>query len=196
VTEGAALNQLPTAEGPNHFGSDDLEKYQTGLRRFFAGIIDSVFITIIATPFALVIGLLSPSVDKGDVEFIMATLYFITLTALFGKTLGKHLCRVKVVSYPYEGKIGWREAVLREIFPVILVVLFLPMNFFLEMTRGPNPMAIAWGLMLVLGGVGWNILEIVTYLMDPKRRAFHDKIAGTVVVRTGKFEFSDNKPIG
>jgi uncharacterized RDD family membrane protein YckC len=188
-------DRSPKAEAQLLFESEDLERYQTGLRRFFAGILDSIFISIIAAPFALIIGLLTASVGKGDVEFIIGTIYIMVLTGVYGKTLGKHLCKVRVVSYPGEGKIGMRESVLREIFPVIMVVLLLPMNFFWEMTRGPNPIGIAWGGMLLLGGMGWNILEIGTYLMDPKRRAFHDKIAGTVVVKTGRFEFGEKSSL-
>lgn len=187
--EGQIKNQHAKMDNPEFSQLDGLEKYHTGIRRFVAMILDGIFIQIIAAPIALVIGLLSASVDGGDVEFIIGTAYLICLTAIYGKTPGKHLCKLKVVSYPDEGRIGIRHSVLREIFPVIMAVLVLPTNFFLEMSRGPNPFGIAWVVMLALGGIGWHILEIVTFLMDPKRRAFHDKIAGTIVVKTGEFEF-------
>ena len=38
------------------------------------------------------------------------------------------------------------------------------------------------GTILSIAGAGWFFLEIVTMLSNEKRRAFHDYIAGTVVV--------------
>lgn len=176
-------------ENPHFPGSEDLWKYKTGLRRFVALILDGIFLQVIAAPFALIFWLLDAPVGGEDFEFIIGTVYVIVLTAIYGKTPGKHLCKLKVVAFPDEGEIGIQQSMLREIFPVIMVVLFLPLDYFWGMTRGPNPIGIAWGLMLFLGGFGWHILEIVTFLLDPKRRAFHDKIAGTVVVKTGKIEY-------
>lgn len=168
---------------------DDPEKYRTGFRRFFALIIDSLVISVIAAPFAFIFRLLAESQPALDVEFVIGTAYLVALTAKYGKTPGKHLCKVKVVSYPGEGRIGWKESVMREIVPVILVLMMLPMGFLWGMTRGPNPFGITWAILLLVGGFGWSILEVVTFLLDPKRRALHDKLAGTVVVRTGNFAF-------
>jgi uncharacterized RDD family membrane protein YckC len=189
--EGQIRNPYAEMVNPRLPGSEDLWKYKTGLRRFVAMILDGIFLQVIAAPFALIIWLLDAPVDGDDVDFIIGTIYVIGLTAIYGKTPGKHLCKLKVVTYPDEGKIGIRHSALREIFPLIMVVLFLPMDYFWEMTRGPNPIGIAWGAMLFLGGIGWPILEIVTFLLDPKRRALHDKLAGTVVVKTGRIEYWD-----
>ena len=38
-------------------------------------------------------------------------------------------------------------------------------------------------MILVLAGLGWFLLEIGTTFINPKRRAVHDLIANTVVVR-------------
>ncbi|MFL6264288.1 MAG: hypothetical protein ACJ76Y_31765 [Thermoanaerobaculia bacterium] len=37
--------------------------------------------------------------------------------------------------------------------------------------------------LLALGGLAWFLLEVTTALTNQKRRALHDLIAGTVVVR-------------
>jgi uncharacterized RDD family membrane protein YckC len=184
--------QYSQAGNPVLSGKDDLWKYQTGWRRFFAGILDSVFISIIATPLALAYRFLSSSESGPDADFIVGTVYMVCLTAVYGKTPGKHFCKVKVVAYPDEGKIGFREAVMREIVPFIMVVFILPMDYFWNQTRGPNPLGLAWAAMIMMSGIGWTILEVATYLLDPKRRAFHDKIAGTVVVKTGEFGFVES----
>jgi hypothetical protein len=49
---------------------------------------------------------------------------------------------------------------------------------------GSDSLANHWPL-LVLGfaNLGWFLLEITTMFTNSKRRAFHDLIAGTVVVR-------------
>lgn len=40
----------------------------------------------------------------------------------------QHICKIKVVAYPDESKIGFRSAFLREISPIILVVITLPLG--------------------------------------------------------------------
>ena len=39
------------------------------------------------------------------------------------------------------------------------------------------------GMILSWAGLGWFLLEVITMAMNKKRRASHDYIAGTVVVR-------------
>lgn len=85
-----------------------------------------------------------------------------------------------------EQKLTLRQAILRNIVQVILVPIFIILvsNNLLAgrfANRGlGDPRSLMWffGAMMV-----WSILEFITMLFNSKRRAVHDFIAGTVVVR-------------
>jgi uncharacterized RDD family membrane protein YckC len=84
--------------------------------------------------------------------------YEVVLTAHWGNTLGKRLLRLKVVRRRDGGPVGWGTALLR------WVVQF-----------------IAWVPGLILGAV---ILYLSPFWDSTGRRqGWHDKLAGTVVVK-------------
>jgi len=90
--------------------------------------------------------------------FLTIAAYEIVLTALWGQSLGKRLLRLKVVRLADAGAIGWGTSVLR------WVVQFL-----------------AWVPGLIVGAV---ILYASPFWDSTGRRqGWHDKIAGTVVVK-------------
>lgn len=147
---------------------------------------DGVFVQILAVILFYSYGSILGSDESSDIEFYISPVYTVWLTSVFGKTLGKHICKIKVVSYPEENKIGLRSSIIREIFPIALVCLSLPLTLISELTslEVPSALLIAPGIILAIGSISWLILEIVTMMKDPQRRAFPDKIAGTVVVKT------------
>jgi uncharacterized RDD family membrane protein YckC len=79
-----------------------------------------------------------------------------------------------------------RQAFLRDIGYIImnccsllyLVYLVLAGQYYRDAEVAGVP-----GTILGLAGLGWFFLEVVTMLTNDKRRALHDYIAGTVVVR-------------
>ena len=77
---------------------------------------------------------------------------------------------------------------------MVLSLGFLGWAIFLILSRGVNPKALFNGqaslatsngfwLLMALPGL-WYLAEVSTMLTNRKRRALHDYIAGTVVVRT------------
>jgi|KBSSwiStaDraftv2_1062776.scaffolds.fasta_scaffold128226_4 hypothetical protein len=76
---------------------------------------------------------------------------------------------------------------------MLLSLVFLGWEVFLILTEGLSPSALASGealaankgfwLLMALPGL-WFLAEVLTMLTNAKRRALHDFIAGTVVVRT------------
>ena len=110
--------------------------------------------------------------------------YPIVLVALYGQTLGKMACGVRVVDLS-GGAVSRLQATLREIVPVLM----LPVGLLLQSqnvlgghleNHGFTPGQLK-AVSLVLGG--WVLLEVITMLTNTKRRAVHDFIAGTVVMR-------------
>jgi uncharacterized RDD family membrane protein YckC len=118
--------------------------------------------------------------------------YAIGMHAKFGQTVGKMVCKVRVVDAVTEEAITFRQAVLRDSVPflstIILVVYqvhalansVLPVDAYAQhqLPKHEN----FWMLMII--PLVWFVLEIITMLSNRKRRALHDFIAGTVVVRT------------
>jgi lipoprotein NlpI len=95
-------------------------------------------------------------------------------------------CGVKIFDVGGE-LVSTRQAVLREIVPLLWMpyVLYLQARNVLggqlanraygDIVNTMLPLAFMWG--------AWGLLEVITMLTNKKRRAIHDFIAGTVVVR-------------
>jgi len=137
-------------------------------------------------PFILILfGILS------SFSYLAYSIYFISK---FGMTPGKMVTGV-IVKKVDESRIPTvKQAILRDIVNVIInpilciIMIINVMNGELG-NRGSGSLK---NMMILSGIMGiWGILEFVTMLMSKKRRAVHDFIAGTVVVRgRGDFEWS------
>jgi uncharacterized RDD family membrane protein YckC len=121
-------------------------------------------------------------------------LYTVGMHACYGQTVGKMVTKVRVVDLRTEGRISWRQAWLREGVPMVLSLGFLSWIVFLILGRGLDPKTLAsreaalparsgFWLLTALPAL-WFLAEVLTMLTNRKRRALHDFIAGTVVVRT------------
>jgi uncharacterized RDD family membrane protein YckC len=111
--------------------------------------------------------------------------YPIGFVAVFGQTLGKMACGVRVLDLR-DKPVSFKQAVLREIAPVV----FTPYFLFLQSQNilGGQLANRAFGDFTAMTHVGllsgaWLLLEVITMLTNSKRRALHDFIAGTVVIR-------------
>lgn len=115
-------------------------------------------------------------------------LYEVLLLGIYGQTIGKRLMKVIVLDVN-EKHISFTHAILRDIVPIIAttlgVVLELPL-----IIKGIDPAQhylknnIPWHYwVMVYSMLGWFALELITMLSNNKRRALHDFIAGTIVIR-------------
>ncbi|MCE2438963.1 MAG: RDD family protein [Candidatus Latescibacteria bacterium] len=115
----------------------------------------------------------------------------------WGQTVGKMVTRVKVVDATTEEPITYKKAFLRDAVPILLVFPLHAHSLYQLITgaeyQGFQP---NFGLSAQAGGTTWTgfivwiwwFAEIVSMLTNEKRRAIHDFIAGTVVVRTNIVE--------
>jgi uncharacterized RDD family membrane protein YckC len=119
--------------------------------------------------------------------------YTIWMHARYGQTVGKMVTKVRVVDFRTEGKISVRQAWLREGLPLLLSLALLGyevsaiLSGRLTLGDTANVEALVasrpFWLLAALPGL-WFVAEVLTMLTNAKRRALHDFIAGTVVVRT------------
>lgn len=151
------------------------DKYQTAVSRFFALIADGlVLIPLMVINYAIRDSNLSPVALHLWILLmtLLPLLYTILFHALYGQTFGKMIVKVKVVDLD-ENPITFNHAVLRslpKIFFSFIVIFFSRSQEYLL------------GLMTILYVV-WTILDIIVFFVNDKRRALHDFIAGTVVIR-------------
>ncbi len=170
-------------------------KYSTFAPRFWTGFVDSCvlwpisFISSVAFSFTLPKFLAALFVIIEGVPWL---LYTVALHARYGQTVGKMVTKVKVVDFKTEQNIGYKQACLRECVPLVLNVVGMSWQIFVIFTRDLTPAAFAQSKefedvpLWLLAGLPacWFLAELLTMLTNEKRRALHDLIAGTVVVRT------------
>jgi len=159
-------------------------KYNTFWPRFLAGILDGlVLMAVFALPtfgFAAVIDDLVLTWYYDLIFDLLVYVYYVIMHAKYGQTLGKMAMRVKVVRNSDEGAIGFRRAFMRDLVPIALILVTFVANiavisFDLNYTKIDFVMNIS---------TLWLLAEIITMLTNAKRRAVHDYMAGTVVIRT------------
>jgi uncharacterized RDD family membrane protein YckC len=166
----------------------DEMKYSTGLKRFWAALVDG----IIFLPLILIGYWIFKEPRHIYAEFawnafliFASALYVTSLHYKFGQTYGKWVVGIQVLDVGETRKLTLRQAVLRDIFAWILAItgtLYYGYLIFRNNTEhslindyaefGNTPFWI------------FTLIELVTMLTNRKRRALHDFIAGSVVVRT------------
>jgi len=166
-----------------------MEKYQTFWPRFCAGFIDG----LIFLPLSFADSFLSAP-ERGPAIIIIWSgiiysaywLYSVLLHSRYGQTLGKMAMKIKVLDVLEVRIPTFRQAFLRDIGYILLNTLSLVYLIYLvlagQYVRGTEISAVP-GQILTQAGLVWFLLEIVTMVTNPKRRALHDYIAGTVVIR-------------
>ena len=167
-----------------------MNKHKTFGRRFWAAILDmGVFVpmgwidnaiwTNVKVPTILAVWLI--------INMAVSWLYGILLHGYYGQTVGKFVCQVKVLDKT-EKPLSMRQAFYRDAFPIVIGIPFL----FYEVknvlggqiaNKGfPSDMNIMLKAFLSISLL-WFLLELITMLTNKKRRAIHDYIAGSVVIR-------------
>ncbi len=177
-----------------------MTKYCTFWRRFFAGILDCFvfFPIVVCLPINFLANLFLPP-DRGPfltimwsiISYTAAWLYSVLLHARYGQTLGKMATRVKVLDVSEERLPTLRQAFIRDIGEIIPSMLFLGYAILIVLfgrSAKPSEFTSFFGEIFFvtgigMGAVGWFLVEIITMATNIKRRALHDYLAGTIVVR-------------
>jgi uncharacterized RDD family membrane protein YckC len=173
-----------------------MKKYDTFTQRFIALFIDGIILNILTFLIKQI-----PEAPN-TLTYLICTilylnlpyLYSIILLGKFGQTIGKVITKVKVVDNSTENIIGYNQAFLRDIVPIILVNLFIILSIVLYSGVDiKNYQLTTLGVILIKFPaymlIIWSITEIITMMFNSKNRALHDFIADTVVIRIDKQYF-------
>jgi uncharacterized RDD family membrane protein YckC len=159
-----------------------MEKYETFWRRFGAGILDSFIILPINWGVSFIFLFISstPTMLSWAAPGFISALYYILMHYYRGQTLGKMAAKVKVLD-DTETPISLGQAIIRNL-PQLLIPMFAVSFSTADASAADT---IAFGAGLIYGfTVLFSFVDAVVCLANEKRRALHDFIAGTVVVRT------------
>jgi uncharacterized RDD family membrane protein YckC len=168
------------------------EKYKTFWRRFWAGWIDSlvllplyfldIFIWKNHQHISAFILLLWYAIYS-----LSYMLYSILMHGNLGQTFGKMATRVKV--FDISGNtLSMPQAIRRDIVPLGLTIVGIALESQTILSGvniyDPNVFKFdAVFYLTMLSTAGWFTAEVITMLFSNKRRALHDYIAGSVVVK-------------
>lgn len=186
-----------------------LERYQNGWRRVGAHLIDGFALKPLSWISTWVFAHeLSPFLQGGWVllSSAFAYAYYIVLHGLFGQTIGKKLLQIRLEDVSGT-KATWKQAVFRDSPGLALGLGILVQGLFhFEEMLGAYSLVYGnsrnasldqlpkWMIIWTSFSFLWVILELITMLTNPKRRAIHDFIAGTVVVRVTRTSDSQQSP--
>ncbi|PTC03949.1 RDD family protein [Vibrio mediterranei] len=163
-------------------------KYSNFWRRFFAVIIDGlVFLPLQWIDEYILSGAIG-SVGVflwGVGGAILGISYYVILHAKYGQTIGKMVMKVKVVDVSESRNITVKQSCMRDIVPIIMapftVYAYAQLAFFGKTWQSLDQDSVLTIVSLIM--ISWVVLESVSMLFNEKRRAVHDYIAGSVVVR-------------
>ncbi len=110
---------------------------------------------------------------------VVAT-YFIFCHGKYGQTLGKKIMGIKVLDVSEDATIGFLRAFYREL-PWIVseVALFVYILVFVFNKQSIEGYEMTEFMISFI----WMCLELITMFLNDKRRAIHDFLAGSVVVK-------------
>lgn len=128
---------------------------------------------------------------------VLLNFYSIYFNARFGGTLGKLALGIRITK-PNGEKIGWKEAWLRSSVDLIFAFVILGLTLWALVLVDPREYTSArlmqrqqllaacfpwWFPAVSIGQQVWLWSEVVVLLLNRRRRALHDFIAGTVVIQ-------------
>jgi uncharacterized RDD family membrane protein YckC len=164
-------------------------KYKTFWRRFGAALVDTLVVLPLEIGLLWALQGLKSAPLLALVYSVHATyclVYSVVLHGRYGQTVGKMATRVKVVDLS-QGPIGMRRALLRDSPWIGLAVADAVCGSMLILREGHIDLfGSNSGVLrvLTLASILWTLAEFLTMMTNRRRRAIHDWIAGTLVVRT------------
>jgi uncharacterized RDD family membrane protein YckC len=168
----------------------DTEKYRTGLKRLGAAILDG----IVFLPLLFVEQWIYKITSDVYVLFMWTAFaafaplfYSVILHYKYGQTYGKWVAGVKVLDISESKKLTLHQAVYRDSFYLVVALIgLLYYGVLLASTLDKENVLAGYSSFANNPIFWWTLIELITMLTNSKRRALHDFIAKSIVVRTGK----------
>lgn len=159
-----------------------MSKYNTFWGRFIAVIIDS----IILSPITFIEAYYEDTTDPTLFIIISALssfiiiLYFAVLHAIYGQTIGKRLMDIKITDIDEVTLLGFKRSLIRELPWIITSVGIITYSLF---QFDLNRLKSDYNNWMSITSISWMVIELITMLSNQKRRALHDYLAKSVVIK-------------
>jgi uncharacterized RDD family membrane protein YckC len=155
-----------------------MDKFDTFWRRFGAAFLDNSLLFLLNVAISSTIFPTFPEFSTFVfLGTIISLVYYVSFHSIYGQTLGKILTKVKVIEVS-EKPINFGQAILRNL-PQLILVMF--MISFSEISASKLNQDYRF---IYFFTIFFFIPDFAVFLANEKRRALHDFIAGTIVVRT------------
>jgi uncharacterized RDD family membrane protein YckC len=162
--------------------------YASSGQRIFAAIVDGI---VLICPYLAVT---LNAMKFQNMDLVIATAIVFPFAGIaysvfghyfFGQTLGKAIVNIKVVDHSTYSKLTWRQALLRDS-PSLISQIAGSIIYALVTTNIIQSNNITESITEFLEAVTtyWFWAEFITMLFNKKRRAIHDFIAETAVIKT------------
>lgn len=169
------------------------KQYLTFWPRLWAGFVDSLVLWPLAFVLTLTLQLDIPlwlSIIVWFLQSLIWVAYSVYMHGKYGQTIGKMVTKVKIIDAKTHNPISFRHAIVRDSIPILIIIIsevYLAYHLATgtisidDLIKGESGTGAGWFLLIF---AGWYLAEIITMLTNSKRRALHDFLAGTVVIRT------------
>jgi uncharacterized RDD family membrane protein YckC len=171
-------------------------RYDTFWERFSAGILDGVVFLPLTLGYSLLQHHTSTAVNILWLIFYVFArpVYTIWMHGKYGQTLGKMATGVILLNANETRTINYEEAFWREAPVLIMLVFFVILEVYYSLVPvGHSNTSLMFYDILKYTQMIWFLAEMLTMLLNDKRRALHDYIANTVAVQ--KKEFVQAEPL-
>ena len=168
---------------------ETIKRYATFWPRFWAAIIDGLIFTALLYIECLLFG-----VEYSNQNMVLQAVngvqyigYVVFMHGFYGQTLGKMVMDVKVLDHDTETDINLTQSVRREPVNIAInsswILLLLSISISLQQLGSIHEFLTYLIMGLSSLATVWALSEFITMLFNEKRRAIHDFIGKTVVVR-------------
>lgn len=166
----------------------DTKKYRTGLKRLGAALLDG----IVFIPLLFIGQWIYKTTNNTSILFTWTTflvfapiIYSILLHYKYGQTYGKWVAGVKVLDAGETRTLTFRQSLYRDSFYLLVATIgLIYYGVLLTQTTEQQIVLNEYSSFSDNPIFWWTLIELITMLTNSKRRALHDFIAKSVVVRT------------
>ena len=164
------------------------DKYNTFWKRLLAGLVD----TIIFIPFMIGDFFINQSdniilfISWRLISIICWMTYIVIGHGKYGQTIGKKVMQIKVLDIDEEKTIGYLRAFIRESVWTIAEILgmsYLAYAAYTTKVNNKELIKLVYEDYMSYTTLLWFSLELFTMMFNAKRRAVHDYIARSVVIK-------------
>lgn len=165
-------------------------RYDTFWERFSAGVLDGAVFLPLTLGYSFLLPHANTAVNIIWLFFYVFArpVYTILMHGKYGQTLGKMVTGVILLNANETRTINYEEAFWREAPVLIMLIFYVILKVYYSLVPvGHSDTSLMLYDILGYAQLVWFLTEVITMLLNDKRRALHDYIANTVAIQKKEF---------